>query len=392
MIRRRLLNRSLANRYTLLATLLVLFTTLVLGFASASGVYRMALREETARERAQCEILISEVAGRLQTSNRVLRTLSLRDVLKSGDDAAARRALAAAFASNAEYLHGVVIARPDGTVLNEYPAGAAPRDSDVHALAGVASLSGEYRWIPAPDGRGGSLWVAVLLETEAGDDRVLLGEVRTAFIDNALRQLALSGRQPTAFLVDADGTMLFAAGDPEAYRNGTVSYLGTGDSAALGGVEIAIDDAVQFNGVYGDITGFLGIEWRSVVVEPADVAAGETWLALRPAMLAWGFSAAFVTILTVVGVGFLVRPLRLLDSKARAAASGALLEPLAVTRRDEVGRLIESFNSVAERLRRMHDVSQLLARSAVGTSPGRHRVLAVAHAECPECRDPSLRG
>lgn len=363
MIRRRLLNQSLANRYTLVATLLVLFTTVLLGFASASGVYRMALREETARQRAQREIVTSEVAGRLQTSNRVLRTLSLRDVPEIGGETAVRRALAAAFASNDEYLRGIVIAQADGEVLSEYPAGSAPDEDELRVLAANASASGTYRWIASPDGRGGSLWSAVRLETQGTDERVLLGEVRTAFIDNALRQLAFSERQPTAFVVDDSGAMLFAAGDPDAYRNGSVSYVEADDSATLGTVEILIGDAVRFKGVYGDILGFPGIDWRSVVVEPIDVAAEETWHALRPAILAWGVSAVFAAILTVAGVGFLVRPLRLLDAQARAAASGALLEPLEVTRRDEVGRLIESFNSVAERLRRMHDISQLLARS-----------------------------
>jgi serine phosphatase RsbU (regulator of sigma subunit) len=364
MIRRRLLNQSLANKYTLLATVLVLFTTLLLGFASASGVYRMALREESARQRVQREVVMSEVAGRLQTSNRVLRTLSLRDALTMSDETNSRRALASALVGNTEYLRGIVIARTNGDVLIEYPAGSALEASQIRSLASRASLVTAYGWIVSADSKSGSLWSVVRLDTEVGNERVLLGEVRTDFIEDALRQLALSEEQPTAFIVDDAGRMLFAAGSPEAYRTGKVSYAEAGASETLGNVEILVDGAVKFTGVYGDILGFPGIAWRSVVVESTDVVATETWNALRPAILTWGFAAVFAAALTVAGVGFLVRPLRLLDAQARAAASGALLEPLEVTRRDEVGRLIESFNSVAERLRRMHDTSQLLARSA----------------------------
>ncbi len=362
MIRRRLLNQSLANRYTLVATLLVLLTTVLLGFASASGVYRMALREESARQRTQREFVMSEVAGRLQTSGRVLRTLTSRDVLKTGSETDTRRALASAFAANAEYLRGIVLVQ-DGDVLSEYPSGTAGDSDEVRDLSTRASSVEVYAWVESADGRGGSLWSVVRIDTPNGEDRVLLGKVRTAFIDTALKQLALSEGQPTVFFADALGPMLFAAGDPDAYRTGQVSYTAAEDASTFGSAEIAIDGSVRYRGVYGDLVGLPGLSWRCVVVEPIELVMRETWQALRPAIVVWGFVAIVVAALAVAGIGFLVRPLRLLDSQARAAASGALLEPLKVTRRDELGRLIESFNSVAERLRRMHDVSQLLARS-----------------------------
>ena len=362
MIRPRLLNQSLANRYTLLATLLVLLTTLLLGFASASGVYRMALREESARQRAQREFVMSEVSGRLQTSGRVLRTLTSRDVLKAGTETDTRRALATVFAANAEYLHGVAVVR-DGQVLSEYPAGSVGDSDAVRALAAQASPVEVYTWVASADGRGGSLWLTVQLGTTNGEQRVLLGKIRTTFIDVALKQLALTEGQPTVFFADASGSMLFAAGDPDAYRTGRVTYAAAANSAALGTAEISVGDSVRYLGVYGDLVGLPGLTWRCVVVEPIEFVVEETWRALRPAILVWGFVAVCVSGVAVAGMAYLVRPLRLLDSQARAAASGALLEPLEVNRRDEVGRLIESFNSVAERLRRMHDVSQLLARS-----------------------------
>jgi len=231
-------------------------------------------------------------------------------------------------------------------------------------LAARGSSAVSYAWIESPDGRGGTLWSVVPIDTLGTDDRVLLGKVRTAFIDNALRQLTLSEEQPTVFFVDGSGATLFAAGDPAAYRTGRASYVVAAESDDFGTVEIAVNGSAPFRGVYGDLTGFPGLGWRCVLVNPGDFVAAQTWETLRPTIVVWGIAAAFVTLVTVAGIGFVVRPLRMLDAHARAAASGALLEPLEVNRRDEVGRLIESFNSVAGRLRRMHDISQLLARSA----------------------------
>lgn len=362
MIRRRLLNQSLANRYTLLATVFVLLTTVLLGFASASGVYRMALREESARQRAQREFILSEVSGRLQTSGRVLRALTSRDILKNGNEADTRRALASAFAANAEYLHGVAVIR-NGEVLSEYPSDTVGDLDGLRQLISETSSVEKYAWVASADGRGGSLWSTVEIETPDGEERVLLGKVRTAFIDSALKQLALSEGEPTVFVADMSGSMVFAAGDPDAYRTGQVSYAAERDSQAVGTAEVVVDGSVRYLGVYGDLVGLPGLSWRCVVVEPIEFVMEQTWKALRPAIVVWAFVAVFVTAVAVAGMAYLVRPLRLLDSQARAAASGALLEPLEVTRRDEVGRLIESFNSVAERLRRMHHVSQLLARS-----------------------------
>jgi len=363
MIRRRLLNQSLANRYTILATLLVLLTTVLLGFASANGVYRMALREESARLRAQRDFMLSEVAGHLQTSNRILRTLSSRELLGTDGGTETLRAIATVFANSAEYVHGIVLIESDGGLVSEYPVGSAPASVDLAVLASQVSPSGAYRWVPSTDGRGGSLWAIVPVAIPDGADRVLLARVRTAFVDTALRRLTLSDEQPTAFFVDGSRFLLFAAGDPDAYRTGQVEYTLNDDSADLGTVEISVDDSVRYRGEYGDLAGFPGLDWRCVVVEPSDFAREQTWAALRPAIMVWSVSAMFVVILTIGGVALLVRPLRLLDAHARAAASGALIEPLEITRRDEVGRLIESFNSVAGRLRRMHDASQLLARS-----------------------------
>jgi serine phosphatase RsbU (regulator of sigma subunit)/HAMP domain-containing protein len=353
MARSRPFKRSLANRYTLLVAVLVGLTTLILASALASGVYRMALGEESSRQRAQGELIVRDVSNRLQSSFRVLRTLASRDVIVGGDDRAVGKALASAYVDNAEYLRGIALYSFEGSPTVMYPQDQALPSDDVirgsNLSEGVA-----YLWLEADDPTPASLWVLVPIQLSDGSESVLLGAVRTAFIDDVLKQVSFSEKSPTALIVDSAGTSVLTAGE----------YDPSGDDSGLGSVLVASAAGQRFRGVYADISGLTGLDWRVVVTEPDTIVAAETWQALRPAVFAWGASSVIALILALVSVAWLARPLRLLDERARAAASGAMLEPLPVTRSDEIGRLIESFNSVGQRLNRMHDMSQMLARSA----------------------------
>ncbi len=357
------IKRTLANRYTLLVAVLVGATTLILASALASGVYSMALKEETARQRAQSDLIVRDVSARLQASYRVLRTLADRDVVRGDDQRAALKALAGAYVDNAEYLRGLTLLDLDATSTVTYPAGQTPPPVDL--VRGTDLGQGvAYLWVEATTGEPGSLWVIVPTRLANGHDAVLLGEARTGFIDEALKQVSFSEKRPTAMLVNEAGTPLLTAGDPQAYLDSSIEYASDADGGTLGTVSVTSAAGQEFTGVFAMIPGLPGLAWRVVVAEPANVVADETWMALEPAVFAWAASSLVAMLLALGSVSFLARPLRMLDERARAAASGAMLEPLPVTRNDEIGRLIESFNSVALRLNRMHDMTQLLASSS----------------------------
>ncbi|PKQ37194.1 MAG: hypothetical protein CVT59_09045 [Actinobacteria bacterium HGW-Actinobacteria-1] len=357
------IKRSLANGYTLLVAVLVALTTLILASALARGVYSMALREETARQRAQSDLVVRDVSSRLLASYRVLRTLADRDVIRGVDDRAVGRALASAYVENAEYLRGIALVDLDGTARIAYPATSQlPPDELVRSADLTQGVA--YLWVDATDDAPGALWVVVPTRRADGHDAVLVGVARTGFIDEALKQVSFSEKRPTALVADDKSRSVFTAGDPQAYLDSSITFEPSLEDASLGSVLITSAEGQRFTGVFATIPGLPGLDWRVLVAERESVVAAETWQALRPAVLAWGASSSLAMLLALVSVTFLSRPLRLLDERARAAASGVMLEPLPVKRNDEIGRLIASFNSVVLRLNGMHDISQLLASAS----------------------------
>ncbi|TDB39700.1 MAG: GAF domain-containing protein [Actinobacteria bacterium] len=357
------IKRSLANRYTLLVAVLVAFTTLILASALARGVYSMALREETARQRAQSDLVVRDVSSRLLASYRVLRTLADRDVIRGVDDRAVGKALASAYVENAEYLRGVALIDLDGDSRIAYPAASQlPPDELVRSADLTQGVA--YIWMDATDETPGALWVVVPTRREGGHDALLVGVARTGFIDEVLKQVSFSEKRPTALIADAGSNSVFTAGDPQAYLNSSITFEPSPDDVSVGAALITSSGGERFAGVFAAIPGLPGLDWRVLVTEPESVVAAETWQALKPAVFAWGASSSIAMVLALVSVAFLARPLRLLDERARAAASGVMLEPMPVKRNDEIGRLMASFNSVVLRLNGMHDISQLLASAS----------------------------
>lgn len=343
---------------------LVTSTTVILAGALAGGVYNMALSEQAARQTAQNELVVRDVSTRLQASFRALRTLAERDVIDGDDDRALGRALASAYIDNAEYLRGLALLDLDDETLVRYPQDQDTPSADQVRRADM-SEGVAYIWSGSTSEGPSSLWVAVPTKRANGHRSVLLGTVRTGFIDEVLKQVSFSSRKPTAGIVDASGSIVLAAGDPQAYLESSATYEPSAEDPSHGSVVITSSSGQVFSGVFAEIPGLAGLDWRVVVAEADDVVVSEIWNALRPAVVAWSASSTVALLLALVtSFVFLARPLRLLDVRARAAASGAVLEPLPVKRSDEVGRLIESFNSIGQRLRRMQDMSQLLASSA----------------------------
>ncbi|MCE5190378.1 MAG: SpoIIE family protein phosphatase [Actinomycetia bacterium] len=359
----RLTKRSLANRYTLLVAVLVTATTLILAAALASGVYGMALREETARQRAQSDLVVRDVSSRLQASYRALRTLTDQDVIRSGDSLPAGKALASAYVENAEYLEEVALIDLDTTSSVMYPPNAALPTQDKLRGADV-SQGVAYLWIEPTSTAPGSLWVVIPVRLSNGHDALLLGAARSGFIDEALKQVTFAEQRPTALIVDSSMRSIFTAGDPQAYLGSLITYQAASSEPSRGDVRIVSGDGQTFTGVYASIPGLAGLNWRVVIAEASSTVANETWQALKPAVFVWSGSSVIALLLALASVTFVARPLRLLNERARAAAAGEILEPLPVTRDDEIGHLIDSFNSVALRLNRMHDMTQLLASSS----------------------------
>ena len=107
-----------------------------------------------------------------------------------------------------------------------------------------------------------------------------------------------------------------------------------------------------------------GLGWKVAVVDSHRVAWRATWAALMPGVLGWVAALAIALIAALVVVSRMTQPLKELEKRAKDLASGVAVETETVVEHDEVGRLIEAFNSVVRRLNRTNEIAELLARAS----------------------------
>ncbi len=259
-------------------------------------------------------------------------------------------------------LDAAYLVRPDGSVVASMP-GAAP----------ISSIASEPVFSDIAHGRTGyiahagtgsksrsDLWFVRTLVSSAGRPVILVAKVDTGFLGGIVREVSaqLSGR--TVAVLDR-GSIIANSGasSPQLSR-----ARWTPVTAGSGRVTVPSVDGTPLGGQYNDIQGLDGIDWRIMVVEPAQVAMRDTMRAVTPAVMVLIFGGV-VAIAAAWGVSQrLVRPLRDLEGAARSAAAGSYVKPLPVGRADEIGAVSEAFNDLALRLNALHDLSQLLASAS----------------------------
>lgn len=366
---------SLAARYTRIAAALAVATTVLLGATSAVGVYRVVSKEQQARIGAYCDVLALEVSSHLQTAYRIVRALADRGDLQSASPQQARTALGVALLDNGPYLEHLTLAEASGTVVSSYPASQGPTRSQVQAwIAALARSGSRSEWIVDD----GGLFIVSQLRPGGAGDRVLIAQVQMERIDATLDQIASTSRSPIVFIRQPDGRVLSAGG---AVAQADLQGLRMERKDADGRRRVLLPSTAKgtYRGVSGRVTGVPGIAWEVVALEPSTAALSETWGALRPAIVAYVVLMVLAVIVAIAAFSWLVRPLRTLEARARAAAQGAVLEPVAVDRGDEVGRLLESFNLVTMRLNRLQEAIRLLAKTEEAGQVADNVVQSVIH-------------
>lgn len=171
---------------------------------------------------------------------------------------------------------------------------------------------------------------------------VLVADLRVATVENIIARMQL-GEGQTAYLADSQGRVI-------AHQDRSTKFLGAhidlpgqaGTQRGLSGTEAVLAvDKIQ-----------LGDQTFSVVAEkPASEA-----LALASNTVTTIAIVIAVAFMAAAGVGFLavrqiVRPIEALAATAQRITAGDLYQKATVTRRDEIGTLAFSFNSMTEQLR-----------------------------------------
>ncbi len=355
--------QSLTQRFGLLVAALIVSATVLLGLSAASGVYQMAQREESARHRAYLDVATQQIENRLSVARRVVTSLRASESLTAGDAAAIDSVVSNTVLDNAEYIALLCVVSDDGTLVASFPGdpglGAGELVSITSGVVGQASAS--LVWRPSSDDEPGQLWEVLPFLYRSGDRGFLMARLDTEPIDSALQQVADARNGPMMAILTAAGSPVFATGGVDVFAGGDFTYQET-EGERQAEVSVSMADGSRYEGFQTVLGGSPG--WQLVVLESSETAVSETWSALRPAVLTWSATAVFILVTALGMVTWLVRPLRDLERRVNAVARGAYTDPIRVTRQDEIGRLLEAFNSVAARLDRMHDVSQVLARSS----------------------------
>lgn len=347
----------------MLAALIVVITTVLLLVTSAVGVYDMASRQEAARQTAYRDIVLAELTGRLAGAYGVTRTSAEESALAADDVQAWRRALSAAVLENAPYLEGMALLSADGTVLAAWPGEIASGGLPAPSTSTDSSASAApFLWEGEEAMDAGRLWAIVRVPDRGAGARLLVSRLRTDFIAETLEDIAGSGDAMLTVVFDAAGTPLYVGGDFTQLDGANITFTPDEDAPSRG--LLSVEATTTYRGYYADLSVPVGLDWRVGVAEPAEHAMRQTWAALRPGALGWAVALVVALVASLAVVSRVTQPITELERRARALASGAQLETETIEQRDEVGRLLDAFNSIARRVNRLSDIAELLARAS----------------------------
>lgn len=369
---------TLTNRLLALAALIVVSTTVLLVGTSAAGVYNMAVRQETTRHAAYGDVLVSRIGSRLAAIHAEIDAAALDPELEGDSEGALRAALARVALDDTGFIEGAVLLREPTSTPVVWPSEALD-DASRAVLEGLDRSEdlGTVVWAsPTHDSHGG-LWAVHAVPMGDGPPRLLAARVRPSLIEGELAMTGELPGQPLAAVFDADGRVVFASAPVPAPETVRVEF--TPDDQGSSSGRIALETATAMVGRYAGIPDVHDLGWRVAVLEPETGVLGETWRALRPGLLAWVAALGIALVGALWVVERSTRPLRQLERRVRAIGAGDRVEPERVTGSDEVGRLLDAFNSVVTRFDRLTDSVELLARTDDREELFERIVTSVAH-------------
>ncbi len=355
---------SLTNRLLLLAALIVVSTTVLLLATSAAGVYDMARRQESTRLAAYRDILVEELRSHLGGLHDVMEATARDPVLGGADADAIDDALARLALDNAEHLQGTALLDATGAVVDAWPGDALSGASAmVYDAAEASATAVTFVWDTAGTGEGqGTMWVLAPVRVEDGGHRTLLCRLRGGFLSHILTDLSDLPGTSTALVLDGKEQVVYHSESALDVEGASFELTQDPEKSSVG--VLALRGGMAQAGPYAEIGALSRLGWKVAVVDSSSVAWRQTWAALAPGVLGWIAALAVALTTALAVVSRMTQPLKVLESRARALASGTAVEVETVVGHDEIGRLIEAFNSVVRRLNRMNDISELLARAS----------------------------
>ncbi|MHB1135965.1 MAG: SpoIIE family protein phosphatase [Coriobacteriia bacterium] len=369
---------TLTNRLLVLAALIVVSTTLLLIGTSAAGVYNMASRQILARHTAYGDVLVARIGSRMAAIHAEMSSAAIDPSLASDEESVVRSALARIALDDTGFIEGAVLLREPTATPVAWPG----ETLDTESLAVLSSLHrredlGTIVWVPAVGDSRGGLWAVHTVSAADGTERLLAVRVRTSLIQGELASTTELPGGPLAVVFDGAGTPIFANAPLSTIHATSIEF--TPDDTFEGRGRVSIEGTATLVGGYSEIPDPHELDWRVAILESESRAWRDTWVALRPGLLGWvvALGVALAGALSVVNRS--TRPLRELERRARAIGAGNRVEREPVTGDDDVGRLLDAFNSVVTRFNRLTDSVELLARTDDREELFVHVAASVAH-------------
>jgi serine phosphatase RsbU (regulator of sigma subunit)/HAMP domain-containing protein len=356
------LSARLASR-TLLA--LTLFVILSSGLALI-GVVKLVRDQSQSLLSGYSSMLADDISSRLELVDRVLDTFSVeapKDLTPSVRRRVAQSALDSLLRTNAENIGRVLLIDRDGTIIAQSPSGSPPW-LETGPLATAIKSATRPRYVWSEEGSRHSLWMVHPVGAGNPTGLVLLVTPRTGFVKLLVDSASSAQSHVFSIVVDGQGNA-FAV--PENTPVPDLKHArfdaADGGKPEKGSVSVSTG-AVALTGAYRDVSAMQGLGLRVMTLQPQSEAMRSTTRALIPAALTVLLGALAFSMIAGVFTDRLLGPLREFERRARDVTTGAYVRPLQAERDDEVGRLADAFNIMANRINLLQDIAQLLASSS----------------------------
>lgn len=361
MVSKRSWGISLSTRVTLLTFVAMTVAVLVIALVSLVGVYNLTRSEDDSRLVAYRQLMLDDLASRLTIVDRVVDSLSAVIDTDSATPADVQRPVAMAASANAEYFDLIMCVDESGTVLAASTRDGAPRTlATAPFFRDRGSADSFFGW---EDDHTSPARLWVVRRVGSGSlGYYVVGRVRTGFMARIADAVATTRESVSALIVDMHG-------DPVRVGVGSVGFDPRGvvyqqEGRGRGRASVESTSVGLLSGYYADVVTAPELKWRVVVFESDRDVFVRTRQALLPAAFVT-FGAVLVAIAFALAYSRrLVSPLRLLERRARAVASGGYVRPMRVDRDDELGRMADAFNEMGVRLNSLQEMAQLLASAS----------------------------
>jgi serine phosphatase RsbU (regulator of sigma subunit)/HAMP domain-containing protein/uncharacterized protein YigA (DUF484 family) len=350
---------GLASRIVRVTLIIGLVTAVTAGAVALFGATRLASSEAAAQDQTTLQRVEDQIVQRLATAETIASRIAAIVATSPGHGELDVR-IAPVFDSGNGLVDEIIVCSRTGSIVTAYPSNieTGAVTGNVAFKKALTGTTGFYR--DKGTGTSAGFWLTRTAASPTGSQLVILERIDLGSMRTAIQQLRELG-QRSLVVLDSE-TPIISAGSGVALDTSAARWKPTGPSG--GEVSLASDESARLVGLYSDVQGIEGVNWRIAVLEPTSRGVADAVYAVSPSIVVILFGGIVAVFAALIMSRRLVEPLRALEVAAYSAATGSYVKPIDSTRNDEIGQVADAFNAVALRLNALHDLSHLLASAS----------------------------